>query len=238
MSNIARVVMHWRLGDTRHVYSICHVKSVDSHDPYDEADLLAIALGVDAWWWSGSQAPARHGRAFYTTQVVLVDVEVTRIRPTEGDPYVFAVGVAGTATSWSLRFASYIALPLPPQICWLVGLRTQVDTRRGRGRVYFPATWVYSSLFDDEDLELARLSRGEIDPATREDFALCMGTLAAEIYAAGTTAGEYVWAVYSAVADDSYAVTHFELADHFRTQRRRTANPGTRTAYGLSGEPA
>jgi hypothetical protein len=234
--NVAKVEIHWQLDGTLDIFSILHVKSVDSHVPYTEAHLEQIALGVDAWWHGGSQPPFKFGSSLYTPQVVLYDVTVTRILPTESDPYILPVGVAGIFQPIQVPGTNPEGLPWPPQVCWLIGLRTAVDTRRGRGRVYLPSRFARGPL-DNVDTFRAMAARGQVWDEDLADLGKTAATLHAELFEAGAS-GEFVWCVYSEVAGESYAVTHFEVANFLRTQRRRAFRPSPHTAYGLSGDPA
>lgn len=172
----------------------------------------------------------------YTAQVVLEDVTVTRIRPTLGTPFTLFVGTAGTFNPIQTPGTNPEGLPWPPQVCWLIGLRTALNTRRGRGRVYLPARFARGP-FDDVTAFRAMAARGQVWSEDKTDLGHCVATLHAELFEAGAS-GEYVWCVMSEVDNASYAVTHFAVADFLRTQRERAFTPTTHTLYGLSGEPA
>lgn len=183
-----------------------HVKKTDGAEPWSDDDRADLAARVYQWW-ADPDAPGITGaeaRAHFATYMRIDRIDVWAVEPDPDGPTTL------TPTTDD-RYGTGSTL-LAPQLCHLVSLRTTVESRRYRGRIYWPATEnplgegrTFGIIFDPTIAELGRLA---------QNLAACIR---------GTTfeTNPWVLAVYSKIDHDALAVTHFHIPDRLTTQRRR-----------------
>lgn len=234
MSNVAKVAIRWVM---THVFgigepsqswdAICtfHVMKPASDPAISEEDREDINLAVIRWWMADNGG-FTEVRSFYPTAVVLESVTSWTIQPSVSEPTITEL-VEDNAGTDSDRVVEC------PQLCFGIGLRTLVDTRRGRGRMYLPAS---------RNFLVNAFHAGFVDEGLQIDLGHIAAHLAYEvraIQAVGVDDGPFVLCVYSRAAGDPTPVTRFEIPDRILTQRRRAIRPLTHLLCGLSdGEPA
>lgn len=230
--NVAKVAVRWVAtavhgigvpADEWDFVCTFHVMKAASEPEITAADRHELNMAV-LRWWEEDQGGFVEVKSAYPPGLALVSVETRNIEPAIGDPTIADLLEPLPGNNNGLRGL------LPPQCCLLVGLRTAVDTRRGRGRMYLPA---YTT---EPHLEAA----GLVDADQRTDLGHIAAHLAYEVRSvyAGVEDGPFVLAVYSRAGQDATPVTHFEIPNRIRTQRRRALVP-TYSAHSLStGEPA
>lgn len=231
MANVVKVAMLWTLtphpdapsplDDIDDVVTTFHVQAVDSHEPPDAGDRAAIAGAALAWWQTAGEYSVALGAAYPTT-VALVGLEVYNVQPVATPPDFFVN---------ALPTGAHIGpFTLPPQCAYLCGLRTSLDERSARGRIYLPA---FAS-----SVALPEWNLGRVDEILQLDVGRLLASLAHWIGALEGGPGVWALAVYSRVLGTSLAVTHFEVPDVIATQRRRAFRPAGYLHVGLDGEPA
>lgn len=218
MANVAKVALRFAWGDITDAVTTFHVKKLDSAPEIDLADRALIANAAHQWWHGDSPAfPAV--RAYYPFEyMVLADVTVWTVEPTPSDPLVSTL-VDEPALNPDHQL-------LPPQVCWGISLRSSLDTRRGRGRMYLPAVRK-GTIFE--------LAEGRIPEDEQDWLGMQAAHLASQIYEIGAGEGTFVLSVYSKLNHAAMAVTHFKIPDRYWTQRRRAHRPIAYQNYGLSG---
>jgi hypothetical protein len=232
--NVAKVAIVFQLGGDDWEPAVCtfHVMAAASRAPFSEADMALIGERVNQWWREpGPYTPLILGSnstsAWFTPQVKLQTVEVERIEPAGDKIVVPGENWAGQLFDVDTTVFSLRARPEPPQCCWLISLRTTVEDRRARGRIYLPATRIETDAgpfpqgWSQEDQAVGRIPEGSVDALG----GIAQG-LAYFIRTATETEGEFVLAVYSRTYGEVHPVTHFEVQRWLRTQRRRAVMPG------------
>jgi hypothetical protein len=227
MSNVAKVSIVWRITpqDDRSeavdpVVCTFHVMNREDAEPFSESDLLVMTNDVYEWWRFDfddvSPGTYQAGRIGYHESVELYKVEARVIEPAEAHELADLRG----PYPGNLPDREFIQ---GPQTARLLTLTTDLDSRRGRGRMYLPPReadfadqtgWIG----DENALRIARegahlAARIARHPAPQTFWRLC---------------------VYSRVNGDPRAVTGFRGADHSVTQRRRAA-PRAYKRVGLDG---
>lgn len=230
MANVARVALTFRvetavadpsaLLQTALSVVTFHVMSGDSDPVIDEEIREEILFHTLAWWNAGNGG-FTEAKSIYPSSLELVAAECRTILPTIGPVNEAAIlePYPGTSATHSLH---------PPQCALILGLRTAVDSRSGRGRMYMPA-WRPG----DPVLGIV----GYVDTNQRQELANIAAHLAYEMRQVVTPEGPYRLSVYSRALTDPAPVTHFEISDRICTQRRRGIRPLIHTHYGLSGAP-
>lgn len=115
---------------------------------------------------------------------------------------------AGAATA-SADYAGSSTPNLPLQCAVVCSLRTPINTRRGRGRVYWPA------------VGLTVTAAGKLNLANAPSLQTNFRTMFTEIANAWPETGELDLAVVSKVGDTVTPVTQLRVGDVIDTQRRR-----------------
>lgn len=196
-----------------------HVQKTDSAEPFGDDDRSDLA-GRVYQWWSDPDAPGITGpeaNHHFPTFMRIDRIDVWAVAPDPDGPTTLVPSDAA-------RYGSGGATEVP-QVAHLVGLRTVEDSRRYRGRIFWPASAAPAGLgraiglvLDETAAELARLA---------QNLAACIR---------GTTfeTDPWVLAVFSRVDADARAVTHFVVPDRLRTQRRRAAPVQFYTPFALT----
>lgn len=231
MPNVAKVAVNYRVNapDEQHITGVFtfHVQKTDGSTPFDATDREVLGNRIMLWWTDGEPredpdddwVPARDN---FASGFELTAVEVWSVEPTPAGPtIVVPEGTDGEGTGGEIM--------LPPQCAYVVGLRTSVDSRRGRGRIYFPAFY--------PDLGLG-VSLGLVVEGTRRRLAELAAHLAAKILLSPLDPDPWVLAVYSRVDGDARAVLSFDVPDRIATQRRRRYGEPIAFPYGLDAEEA
>jgi len=244
VANVARVIVRFGLADhTLTSNLLLHVKAADGHDELTDEDRQKIGAATVEWWELDGASYGAVASA-YPSQITLDEVVVTNVEPALSDDTITVTGsYAGTFTnifSGALITQRYM---LPPQCSFLIGLRTTLDTRRGRGRVYMPAHMTFSAvgvfpLAEIEKPDRDAMAIGYVNGigTTQEDVAHIASRIAEAYYnTPDRDPGEFVQCVYSKLDHVGRAVTHFAIAEHVRTQRPRALHPSPHAEYGLDG---
>lgn len=230
MANVVKLACRFRMQPTGSdaedplVESVLtfHAMKADGAAPPDGVDCADLATAVLSWWNDehGDYVPAKNWASFESW---LEDVTATRVEPTPGPPVVLPdpVGDHGSEPG---------SVP-PPQCAMHIGLRTLLDSRRGRGRLFLPSCFVSTGNI-----------LGEVPFAWRISIAKGIaGALADSIRRVQgdeENDGPWVLCVYSRVDGDAHPVIGFFLSDYYCVQRRRRVEARTYHEYGLLGEPA
>lgn len=224
MPNVAKVAMRWVRSASAEFVCTFHVKKADSEPELTNDELEAIGQAAVLWWESDPPSiivpPLRDG---YDERTILEDVKVHTVEPTIGDP-VFVVPTLGAGAQGEDSRVYY-----PPQVAIGIGLRTSLDSRRGRGRIYLPMT--VHTLTGDIFSPLGAVAED------RRGLHARYGASLAEWIRAIIADPLLVLAVYSRVDGEARAVTHFAIPDRLLTQRRRMVEPEYQP-FGLTGDPA
>lgn len=234
MANVARLIVRFGVvADTLLPNVILHVQTVASRHAIDEDDMAALAVATSDWWETDG---ADYGavQSVYPADIKLNEVSISRTQPTVTDEFVFPLGgAAGTFVNVPSLVRQVL---LPPQVSYMIGLRTALDSRRGRGRIYLPAFMTITGPGTGPPADSIAL--GLLGDANERIAHI--GSRIAEAYynTPGFDPGTFVLCVYSAVDQIGRAVTHFAIPQHARTQRRRALHPSPHSNYGLDGVPA
>lgn len=139
MGHIAKCAMHFAQGvDTEHeavAIVTFHFHRADVLDPYDGASLEALAHQLVNWWDIGDTVTDSHEmngvRLDYSAETRLLAVEAyaSPLDPTPAIVRTTGLPIGGASTDG----------PCPPQTAIGLSWRTELHTRRGRGRAYMPA---------------------------------------------------------------------------------------------------
>lgn len=202
-----------------------HARAIDSHDPPDADDRLALIGAVYSWWETDGAITVKLRDRYYAN-VILNSISAQTVEPTVSDTDYYSVDEDGSHAPTGFP-------PFPPNIAFMVSLRTLVESRRYRGRLYLPPfadsqAWVNPGGAYKETLgDLGRVMLGKTVAQLAAHIALYEGD----------PVQQWALAVYSRVDGDAHAVTRFEVPARVATQRRRlAANEGYLTV-GISGEP-
>lgn len=236
VANVALIRIHWQAGGLIDMFSLIHAQAPDSQDPYDDEDLFKMATAV-GFWWDAPSAGAEKMCGAYSPEVVLQTVDARRIQPTDSDWITVDYSSPGTADGFTIPaepqgLVAITVNALPPQVCWCITLKTQLDTRSGRGRLYLPATqFIFEHPLGQEPSE-DTLATGQVWSQIQEQFRGRIANLRNELFL-GPPEGRYVMSVWSRKHEQAFAVTGYAWSDYLRTQRRRTVRPGTWNEFGL-----
>jgi len=226
VANVCKLALVWVIessGDeppgTLHGVMTFHVMRPDSGDPFSIADQDDLIARVWSWWHDDT-VPGITGdpaRKWWGDFVYVQRIEAQAVEPTLEDRRDWV------PDDESLKYGSG-GPPGEPQLCALLGLRTSVEDRTTRGRMYFP--WAGNPLG-------AGRSLGYIIEPTRDRIAQMGQNLAVCIRGDDFETDPKVLCVYSRVAGDAHAVTHFVVGDRVTTQRRRASQSVTHYPYDL-----
>lgn len=227
--NIAKVAMRYTVEHTDGPTDIqgvitFHVRRSDGEGEWTELDLEELGGRVQKWWSETADLPEDHVplRYWYSNLFRLDGIDCRQVSPSVSDIVEFP------APDPPDDHGSGLGTMLAPQLALIIGLRSDTDTRRGRGRIYLPAFWPGTAAVptregfvpDEVRLLLARLGadlvqRIEHDPLELTNWALV---------------------VYSRVDDAANAVLSFSIPDRVATQRRRRA-AAVQHPHDISGDP-
>lgn len=234
MANVARIIVRFGIvDDTLLPNLLLHVKTVDSRHAIDDDDMAALAVATSDWWEVDG---ASYGavQSAYPSDIKLNEVSISRVKPTVSSENIYPMGgAAGTFVNVGTLVRAVL---LPPQVSYMIGLRTSLDTRRGRGRIYMPAVMQITSAGSGPPA--ANIALGLLGDANERIAHMASRIAEAYFYTPGVDPGTFVLCVYSAVDGVGRAVTHFAIPQHARTQRRRALHPSPLSNYGLDGVPA
>lgn len=231
MANVAKVAVRFRHNGTPtfdpdpFAYSVTtfHVMKAASEPAITVAERGLIIFHTLAWW-EADNGGFVNVKSAYPDMLSLMAVECRNILPTPSEPTITELLLPSDGTSATRGL-------YPPQVCHLLGLRSSVESRRTRGRMYLPA-W--------EPGDTNYRATGFIDQDGRTDLGHIAAHLAYEIrqVEAGLEDGPFVLAVYSRVNVDPIPVTHFDIPNRVRTQRRLALRPNYSTHSLSTGDPA
>lgn len=243
--NIAKAAMVWVLEDDvlgRETVCTVHVRADDERDPFDETDLLAITVALNDFWNTagpyGTEVFPGGMKDFYPPTCRLNRLEAERVLPTPSDKYVLdGENSAGTALSFSGPLGGQRALMHPPQVAWLISTKTTGTQRFESGRLYLPAAdKTLVGIGSEVPTEVER-AHGRIGDPLINDLGYLAANLRYYLRWASGTEFEFNWVVYSRTYMSALAVTHYEVHEYLRTQRRRQVEYSPTVLVGGDGDP-
>lgn len=187
VAGLRRVSLVYDLSNGDQAVNVFHIRQTVP-DPFEEVDAQGIATDFETDWWDEI-------RALISDNVTLDRIEVADASGSTGLRYSFDVGEAGTLVSD----------PLPFQTALVISLRTALNSRSGRGRIYQCGFG-----------ESQNTTSGEPSSAMRTTLQTAMTNLRTELTASG-----YELVVYSRTLDQANTVTSTQVDGYWDTQRRR-----------------
>lgn len=205
-----------------------HAKRIDGGDEFGEEARTTLGLRASQWWWDDEMPEgfedAKRGAELWGSAMELVRVRAQTVEPFVSDATEVYPEPGQEQGHGGLT-------PHSPAVAFNVRLRTDTNTRRGRGRMYFPATPA-GALNTTPGNSIGAVLRTEM-----RKIALSAALLGARVRGEDEPAGtQMVLAVYSRVNHEARAVVRFECGDRFVTQRRRQPLSQYFSAYSLNGE--
>ena len=219
MVNVARFAAHFAQGGgggtAAEIFVTFYTHRASVLDPYDEASIRLICGHFVKWWEFGDadldEPTVNQPSLDYSGETRLVSVEGFRTEPTIGGLFVEDVDPPSPGLFDSDG-------PGPPQCAVGISLRTALDSRRGRGRIYLPC--IRSGAYN---------AAGEIQPLlsslAAEDGNMTVAKWGAALWrrigdAGGSTPDDRL-AVWSRADEIARTVSEIRAPQVLLTQRRR-----------------
>lgn len=187
VAGLRRVSLVYDLSNGDQAVNVFHIRE-DTPTSFDEADATGIALDFEVDWWDEI-------KPLISDNVTLDRIEVADASGSTGLKFVTDVADPGTLVSD----------PLPYQTALVISLRTAVNSRSGRGRIYQCGFG-----------ESQNTTAGEPSSTMRTALSDAMTNLRAELISSG-----YHLGVYSRTLDQFNEVTSHQVDGYWDTQRRR-----------------
>lgn len=168
-------------------------------DTPTDADVIAINTVLTTWWETGVEGEVS-GRSLCNPECLLVAIRSQKIRPA---PAALPHEVIGVFSVGSRAGAG-----LPPQMACCVSLRTNIASRRTRGRMYLPGL-----------READVTSSGLFDPGFTNDVSDSFDGLRRSLD--NVNLGTFEQVVFSRVSDSWQRVVSVRVGDRADVQRRR-----------------
>lgn len=225
--NVVRWAIVLLLGESATAVITGHVRALDSASPADDDDLEAIADELKRWWAGPPATGFVEASRFYLNTAKLSEVTTQRVEPDLSDVYSLdGDEIAGGA------FDTYLPGPKTPldnvyyarepQLAWCVSLRTPIESRRSRGRIFFPAGAGFA-IQGGDTIDHLDQQAGVLTETEREEVTALIQGLALRIRAAVLDGDDPRWnlAVYSRRFREVHTVTAFKGHRTVRTIRER-----------------
>lgn len=200
-----------------------HVQKPTDAEPWGDDDRFTLAGRVWHWWADDDGIDGVVGEAarhHFPEALRLDQIEVWEVAPDLDGPTTYT-------TLGDDRYGDHGGL-VAPQLAHLVGLRTALSSRRGRGRIYFPAV---------SEVEGLGAGVGYVTPLMQPRLARIASNLG--VWIRGTDFFSEGWslAVFSRVDGAAHNVLQYWVPNRIATQRRRATPAQDYAIYGLDGEP-
>lgn len=239
MGNVIRWAIVMQAGGSALQVVTGHARASDASDPADDTTLQNFATALNEWWEADS-SPHHAAKSRYTPGVALIETTAQRIQPDESGVFSFdGEGSVGTLVNvypgGSKTAGDFLFYPHPPQVAWMVSLRTLVDSRRYRGRVFLPATG-YALIEGVVQINPTDDAAGIVPTVARIAITDLVQHLGKRIRDLESEAGDpkWNWCVYSRVDQDAHPVIAFRGQETLRTQRNRQ---GVQSYYDIDLVP-
>jgi hypothetical protein len=175
----------------------------------EAAQALLTMDAVWDWWDSDLGSTGAPGKAYFSPDTKLARVTFQRTQPTPPGPVYTDIRAAIAGTNGGNA--------CPPQVAAGVTYRTALNTRRGRGRSYFPPP-------SEGDVAVGGLLTSALSYAQKaKDLATLVESPA--YLSVGTVSMNHV--VYSAADNASRAVVTYQAGTRCDTQRKRLGKEQT-----------
>lgn len=188
VTGMRKVILRYDLPNLDQAVNVMHVRQ-DAPATATLAELETLAQVVEDDWWDGI-------RSAIAANVILNSIVVSDASGETALSFEDVVGEAGTEGTTQV---------LPMQLAMVLTLRTALNSRSGRGRIYQTGF-----------TEVANTSAGFIVSTTRTDITNAMGAFITGLDTAG-----YALGVYSRLLDVFNPVSAVTIDSRWDIQRRR-----------------